>query len=177
MKILGFGASNSTKSINRQLVQAAMALVKDAQTEVIDLHHYEMPLYSPEREANDGYPQEAKDFLQKIQECDALIISFAEYNGLMAPTFMNTVDWASRVERKVFQEKPILVMSATPGGAFGSRVMPHAEKFVSNVGGKPVGTFFLPGFNNNFKDGEIINPEKKAELAEVMADFEKSLKS
>lgn len=176
MKILGFGASNSTKSINRQLVHAAMRFVKEAQTEVIDLNDYEMPLYSPEREAQ-GHPREARDFLKKIEECDALIISFAEYNGFMTPTFMNTADWASRIERKVFQEKPILLMSTTAGGAFGSRVLPHAEKFVANVGGKPFGTYFLPGFNDNFKEGKVINEEKNHELAKVMTDFEKSLKS
>lgn len=171
MKVLGFAASNHTKSINKQLVQAAFDLTEGIETEILDLNDYEMPLFSMEREARDGHPQEAKDFLAKLKEYDAFIVSFAEYNRSVTPAFKNIVDCASRIERFVFQKKPVLLMAATPGGAAGSRVLEHAQVFMPHIGAEVAGTFFLPAFKGNFQDGKIVNEEKEKELKETLKTF------
>ena len=59
MKILAFAASNSTKSINRQLIGYAGrlldgGLLPDADVTTIDLNDYEMPIYSVDRQEADG---------------------------------------------------------------------------------------------------------------------------
>jgi len=61
MKILAFAASNSRRSINRQLVACATGMLaeqagEDAEVEIIDLNDYEMPIYSIDRENEAGVP-------------------------------------------------------------------------------------------------------------------------
>lgn len=172
MKVLGFAGSNSKTSINKQLVATALNYLENAETEIIDLNDYEMPIFSMEREKENGHPQEAHNFLQKIKESDSIIISLAEYNRSISPAFKNIVDWASRIERQVFQGKPMLLMSTTPGGAFGSTVLQHAEVFIPHLGAAVAGSYFLPFFNENFADGKIINEEKNTELQEVVKNFQ-----
>ncbi|MFT7599751.1 MAG: chromate reductase [Acidimicrobiales bacterium] len=86
MKLLAFAASNSSQSINGQLVSTATrlldaGLIGDVTVDVIDLNDFEMPIYSIERQNNDGIPEAAQGFFDKIADADALLVSFAEHNG------------------------------------------------------------------------------------------------
>ena len=65
-KILAFGASSSRNSINKQLATYAASLFQDATVEVLDLNDYEMPIYSIDKEKENGIPQLAIDFYNKI---------------------------------------------------------------------------------------------------------------
>ena len=65
MKILAFAASNSTQSINRQLLNYATTLIEGAEVEMLDINDYEMPLYSSDREAAHGIPDEAHPLLRE----------------------------------------------------------------------------------------------------------------
>lgn len=53
MKIVAFGASTSSKSINKQLAQYAGELATEIKTgidlEVLDLNDYEIPLFSQDK--------------------------------------------------------------------------------------------------------------------------------
>ncbi len=80
-RLLSFAASNSKNSINRQFVQYAAKDINDSELDFIDLNEYEMPIYSIDREDEDGIPKLAYQFLDHIKSCDGLIISFAEHNG------------------------------------------------------------------------------------------------
>ena len=59
-KVLVFAASNSSVSINRQLVTYAASLLEDAEIETLDIHDYEMPIYRHDREEAEGIPQEGQ---------------------------------------------------------------------------------------------------------------------
>lgn len=65
MNVLAIPASNSRNGINRQLMAHAArllegGLVPDATVELLDLNDYEMPIYSEERQAENGIPQLAR---------------------------------------------------------------------------------------------------------------------
>ena len=92
MKLLAFAASNSKKSINKQLVKYAASQVEGAEIELLDLNDYEMPLFSVEREQALGHPDLAKSFLAKIAASDAIVISFAEHNGSYSAAYKNLFD-------------------------------------------------------------------------------------
>ena len=66
MNVLAFAATNHSQSINKQLVSYAASLVVDANIEVINIHDYELPIYSQEREVELGQPALAQAFFQKI---------------------------------------------------------------------------------------------------------------
>jgi len=173
-KILAFGASNSSTSINRQLAKYASGLFKKADVELLDLNDYEMPIYSIDREKKDGFPQLAHDFYNKIGDADFILISFAENNGNFSTAFKNILDWMSRINGKTFQEKPMLLLATSPGARGGSSVLDIAVKRMPYQGGIVKGSFSLPSFNENFdrEKGVISNEELNKELLKIVDSIE-----
>ena len=92
-KILAFGASNSRKSINKELASYVATLMKDHSITIVDLNDYELPLYGIDLENESGYPENAKRFAALIEEHDGLIISLAEHNSNFTAVFKNLGDW------------------------------------------------------------------------------------
>lgn len=149
-KILAFAASNSSVSINRQLVNYAASLLVDAAVETIDIHDFEMPIYRHDREEAEGIPQLAHDFLARIGQADALLISFAEHNGSYSAAFKNLFDWCSRIGREVWQNKPMILLSTSPGPGAAGRVLAQAESAAPHFGGNVVATLAIPNFYEAF---------------------------
>ena len=165
MKVLTIGGSNSEKSINRQLANFAASLIPDADITTYDLSRYELPIFSTQREEVDGIPQLAKDFATMIDGTDLLIVSLAEHNGSYCAGFKNLIDWISRIaDRKAWGQKPMILMATSPGGRGGATVLAGAKVYFPYMGAELRGTFSLPQFYENFKNGEISNSEKQAEL-------------
>lgn len=131
MKVLAFAASNSQTSINRALVEYAGGRLQrqtpQAEVEVLDIHDYEMPIYSPTREKEGGIPAEAKAFFEKIGAADAILVSFAEHNGSTTAAWKNIFDWMSRIDMKVWQDKPVVMLAASPGPRAGAGVLGAQE--------------------------------------------------
>jgi len=176
MKILAFAGSTSSTSRNRELVKYVLKSFKDDEINLIDLNDYEMPIFSVDREKK-GYPEEAKKFLKNIEECDAIICSLAEHNKIYSAAFKNIYDWASRIEVKVWQGKPMFLMATSPGGFGGGNVLEHAKKFFPGFGADIKETFSLQKFDENFdlEKGEISNKKLAKELQEKIDDFKKIL--
>lgn len=150
MKILVFAATNSTQSINLQLARYAASLIPEADVQVLDLNHYELPLFSLEREQQLGQPALAKAFLQKIADADALIVGFAEHNDTYTAAFKNLYEWTSRIERRIFQQKPSLFMATSPGSQGARGVLTQALNSAASLGANLVGSFSLPDFHQHF---------------------------
>ncbi|TCK69171.1 NAD(P)H-dependent FMN reductase [Winogradskyella wandonensis] len=174
-KIIVIGGSLSKTSINKQLATYASTLVNNVEVKILDLNDYEMPLYSPEREDLNGQPKEAKDFVNEIKNADGIIISLAEYNGSYTAAFKNTFDWASRVEVKTFQNKPMLLMATSPGARGGQNVLAAANNRFPIHAANIVAKFSLPSFGDNFENGKITNNELYNQLLAQIKDFENAL--
>lgn len=166
MKLLAFAASNSKKSINQKLVRHAAGLVAGAEVEVLDLNDYELPLFSVDKEAELGKPALAQAFLQKIAACDALIISFAEHNGSYSAAYKNLFDWCSRQNSKVWQGKPMVLLSTSPGARGGASVLAAAVASAPFFAGQVKGSMSVPSFGDNFDQERGVL--KNAELAQQL---------
>jgi len=85
----------------------------------------------------------------------------------------NIFDWASRINGKTFQEKPMLLLATSPGARGGSSVLEIATKRFPFQGGIIKGSFSLPSFNDNFDtDKGITNEELKNVLLEIVNSIE-----
>lgn len=177
MKIIAFAGSNSSKSINRVLVNHTLKYFGSYETETLDLNDYEMPLFSVDKERNNGHPDLAHQFLQKISSADALIISLAEHNRSYSVAFKNLLDWISRIEKLPFYNKPTLLMSTSPGAFGGGNVMQTAVKFLPQFGMDITATFSLPKFYETFsvEEGKILNEEYKKAHEEAINSFKSKL--
>lgn len=166
MKILAFGASNSKNSINQKLAAYTAGLVENAEVEILDLNDYEMPIYSQDREGENGIPDLAKQFLAKIAEADALIISFAEHNGSYSVAYKNVYDWASRENMKVYQDTKTLFLSTSPGPNGGATVLAAASGGAAFQGADLVDSISVGSFFDVYDDatGKITDTEVNAKL-------------
>ena len=168
MKILAFAGSNSSTSINKQLVTSVSKFFENYEVEILDLNDYEMPIYSSDREKSGGLPKLAYDFAEKIDTSDFILVSLAEHNGNYSAAFKNLMDWVSRIpERKIFGEKPMFLMATSPGKRGGASVLEIASKRFPFDGAKILDTFSLPFFYETFDNQKgIIELEKASELDE-----------
>lgn len=174
-KVLVFSSSNSSTSINKQLAVYAAKKLNNVKLNIIDLNDFQLPIYSPDLEKEQGIPKNAIRFEQLIAETDGIIISMAEYNGSYTAVFKNTFDWASRIEQKVWKNKPMLLMGTSPGkrGAIG--VITAAKTAFPHYGGNIIADFSLPEFNTNFKDGKIVNESLENILNEQILKYQSTL--
>lgn len=177
MKILAFAATNSTQSINRKLLSYASTLIEDADLEVLDINDYEMPLYSSDREAAHGIPDEAHRFYQKIGAADALLISFAEHNGSYTAAYKNLYDWTSRIDMKVYQNKPTVMLSTSPGPGGAANVLATAANSASFFGAQLKASMSVPSFFDNFdaesgrlRDSDLVK-RLQATLSQLVGVF------
>jgi len=155
MRILAFAASNSSRSINGRLVAYATrlledGLIADAVVEVLDINDYEMPIYSVDRQDAGGVPDLAHRFFDKIGAADALVISFAEHNGYYTAAYKNLYDWVSRIDRAVYQGKPMVLFSTSPGSRGASGVLERSVEVAERQGSDVRASLSLPSFNDNF---------------------------
>lgn len=174
-KVIVFAGSNSKASINKQLATYASSLLKNAEIEILDLNDYPLPIYGIDLETELGIPDNAHQFSSKIEGADGIILSLAEHNGSYAAVFKNIFDWMSRIEPKVWRNKPMLLMSTSPGARGGSGVFASAKMAYPHQGGNIVGEFSLPSFFDNFKDGSLVDDELNNSLKTEVFKLNQSL--
>jgi len=173
--IIAFGGSNSVNSINKKLAAHAASQVNDAEVTVLDLNDFELPMYGIDLENEHGIPDTAHKFLEHIKTCDGIIVSLAEHNGAYASVFKNLFDWMSRIDGKLWSEKPMLLMATSPGGRGGATVLEIAKGRFQYMGGNIVADFSLPSFNDNFSKNGIINKDLAKSYEKAISQFESAL--
>lgn len=175
-EIIAFAGSNSSTSINKQLVTYASSLVKDVEVKVLDLNDFEAPLFGVDIESEmGGAPESAHKLLNLLKSTDGIVLSLAEHNGAYATVFKNLFDWMTRIDGKVFAKKPMLLMATSPGARGGQSVLKIAEDRFPWHDASLVGLFSLPSFGDNFKDGKITNDELNNQLLVQIENLQKAL--
>lgn len=175
MKITAFAASTSRHSINKQLVAHTLTHF-DAEKNLLDLNDFELPLFSVDVEREIGHPETIRRFLKELGDADLLIVSMAEHNGNYTAAFKNLLDWCSRVEPNVFQEKPLFLMSTSPGGYAGKNSLQAAITRFPRHAARILETFSLPSFHTNFNAEQgILDEALQAEYLEKIASVKSQL--
>ena len=174
-QIVAFAGSNSKQSINKKLAVYASSLVSNAEVKILDLNDFELPLYSIDLENEQGIPENAQRFLDYIKSSDGIILSLAEHNGAYSSAFKNLFDWMSRIESKLWSQKPMLLMATSPGARGGGSVLDIAKNRFPFNGGHIVSNFSLPNFGDNFKDDKILDSNLNTRLIEAVNTFQINL--
>lgn len=173
--IVAFAGSNSKNSINKELAVYAANQVSNTDVTVLDLNDFELPLYGIDYEIEHGIPDNAHKFLEYIKGADGIVLSFAEHNGAYASAFKNIFDWMSRIDGKLWSEKPMLLMATSPGGRGGATVLEIAKARFPYMGGNVVADFSLPSFNQNFSKEGISDSDLSNKLNLAISTFEKAI--
>ncbi|WP_299017725.1 NAD(P)H-dependent oxidoreductase [uncultured Polaribacter sp.] len=174
-KILAFAGSTSSTSINKQLVTFTAKSLTKTNFDIIDFRDFTVPMYSEDEQKENGIPEDIVNFSKSLDTYDGFMVSLAEHNGSYAAAFKNIFDWCSVVNGKIFREKPVLLMATSPGAMGGRFVLAAAEQRFPRHAAKPIFTFSLPTFSENFKEDKITNTELLASLQEQLAQFENAV--
>jgi len=173
--IVTIGGSNSKSSINKVLAEYVGSLVNNVELTNVDLNNFEMPLFSVDLEAQIERPQGVKELNEIIEKADGFVISLAEHNGAYSTAFKNAFDWLSRIDGKVWKEKPMLLLTTSPGARGGQTVLELAAGRFPYMGAQIIGSLSVPSFFENFKEGKIVNTDLKSAIEKMVSDFEKAL--
>ncbi len=174
-KIIAFAGSNSSTSINKQLATYAASQIENASIDILDLNDFELPVYGSDYENEHGIPNKAKELLSKIQLADGIVLSLAEHNGAYSTAFKNVFDWMSRIDGKLWNGIPMLLMATSPGARGGASVLEIAKGRFKFMGGNIVAEFSFPSFSENFKNGKIVNDALSSQLKEQIDSLQNSL--
>lgn len=142
-KILAFSGSNRTGSFNQKLVTIAAqgAIASGAEVTVINLKDYAMPLYDPDLQEREGFPEGVLQFKTLLKAHQGFLIACPEYNSSITPLLKNAIDWASRSEPgeaplalSCFKGKVAALLATSPGGLGGLRGLTHVRSILENMG-------------------------------------------
>ena len=173
--IVTIGGSNSKKSINKKLAEYVGGLVNDIELTKIDLNDFSMPQFSIDIENEEGFSEGVTNLNTIIEKADGFIISLAEHNGSYSVAFKNALDWLSRINGKVWRNKPVLLLATSPGERGGQTVLDIALGRFPYMGATIIGSMSFPSFFDNFKENDVVNTTLKLKLVELAKQFKKSL--
>jgi len=174
-KVIAIGGSNSKNSINKKLAVYAARQIVNTEIIVADLNDFNLPIYGIDTETENGIPEEATRLDDLIASADGLVISLAEHNGSYAAAFKNAYDWMSRINQKVWKNKPMLLMATSPGGRGGATVLQTAKAGFPYLGANIVADFSLPSFHANFSEDGLTNNELEADLNQKIKMFQEAI--
>ena len=172
-KILAFAGSNHAMSINQQLVAFTASLISELEVMVLDIRSWNVPLYSIDMDP-DQTPDKISELIWLIKDYDGFILSSPEHNGSTPAFLKNIIDWLSRRGEKVFDNKPVFLMSTSPGPGGGATNLKYLIHSLPYQGARIAATYSLPSFQNNFNEGEVIGNHLD-ELKESIGEFKEAL--
>ncbi len=165
-KIAGISTSSSQNSINKALLESTLNERPSIANDIIELDK-NVPIYSIDIEEAEGIPTEIQELHTKLQSYDAYVIALPEHNGSMTALFKNTIDWLSRHDRNVFGNKPVMLLSTSPGPSGGQYVTEHVKNLLPFLGANIISTFSLGEFYKNFQNGMVT--ENKSQLDQAVS--------
>lgn len=96
--------------------------------EVLEIGH--LPHYDEDLKA-DGSPQAVLDFAAGLRAADGVVIVTPEYNRSMPGVLKNALDWVSKEPEPPFADKPVAIISQSPGALGGILANYHLRQVLS----------------------------------------------
>lgn len=99
-----------------------------------------------------------------------MIISYAEHNGSYTAAYKNLFDWVSRIDSRVYQDRPMLILSTSPGAGGARNVLALAQESAPHFAADLKGSISVPSFYENFdvETNEVTNEDIKQELQQAV---------
>jgi len=165
-KIIAFAGSNSSKSINYQLIKYIAQFNK--KIESIKISEYDIPLYSSDIEEKKGIPDKIISFTNIINDVEKIIISIPEHNGNPSAFFKNFIDWLSRNDRYFLKDKKIILLSTSPGKGGAASALKVIENMFPRFGATIIATLSIGNFYEIFSENKINNKNINEKLINMI---------
>ena len=126
-KVIAICGSLRKASLNRALVRSLPALAPEGMEIAEAPPIGTLPLYDADIQAK-GIPDAVTALGEAIRAAAGVIIVTPEYNYSIPAPLKNAIDWISRLPNQPFQNKPVCLMSASPGALGGARCQYHLRQ-------------------------------------------------
>ena len=136
-----------------------------------------IPLYDGDDEAKNGLPPAVVALKDAFMAADGLLLATPEYNNGIPGVFKNAIDWASRPASdiaKVFGDKPVAVIGASPGGFGTILAQNHWLPVLRTLGARlwTGGRLMVPRAGSAFDaEGRLTDDAIRRRLQEFIAGF------
>ncbi len=131
LQFVAISGSLRKGSYNTMALQAAQKLVPPSvaieQLSIAELPLYNFDLHAPHQ------PALADELSFAIKSADALIFVTPEYNYSIPGVLKNAIDFLSKHRTKPFSDKPVGIISASPGLLGGVRAQYHLRQILVAV--------------------------------------------
>ncbi|UNM16261.1 NAD(P)H-dependent oxidoreductase [Streptomyces formicae] len=175
LRVLVFGAAMRAGSVNARLASLVARLVADtgATVDLASMRDFVMPLYDGDAEDAEGLPSGALALRDRIERCEAFVISSPEYNASVPGVLKNAIDWVSRVHPQPFKDKHALLVSASPSMVGGNRGLWALRVPLEHLGTRVYPDMFsLARAHQGFtEDGQLTDSGLQQRLAETVEAF------
>ncbi|MDR0226369.1 MAG: NAD(P)H-dependent oxidoreductase [Burkholderiaceae bacterium] len=126
MDVIGLCGSLRRNSLNRMLLDlAGDCLAPEARLHVCDWRA--LPPLDADLLAA-GMPDCVQQLRERIRRADGVVLATPEYNFSIPGMFKNALDWISRGDDQPLRNKPVALLSASPGPLGGARVQYELRK-------------------------------------------------
>lgn len=175
MNLLVFAGALRKDSFNKKLAREAMRLLesKGETAKYQDLKEFDLPLYDGDNEDATGVPKDIEALGAMIKSADAIVISTPEYNGGISSVLKTVIDWLSRMDPVPIEEKPVLLLGASPGALGAVRGLWHTR-----VPLEAMAVFVFPEMFGLSKaseafdeQGKLKDPKTEKRLSDLLSRF------
>ena len=113
------------------------------------------------------------DLVSELVEAhDAVIIACPEHNGAMPAAFKNLIDWGSRYantqSHKLFGDKPVLLLSTSPGPNGGASNLALLAQLLPFQGANIVGQYSRGSYGDHFDANGKADADTQTALREAL---------
>lgn len=123
MKVLVFGASPRTGSLNARLASLAARelAARGANPDLAAFLDFDAPLFSHDLLETSGFPPGVRRFDAHLRSAGAFVIASPEYVFSVPGALKNLLDWSSQDKPLAWSGKPGLLLSASVSSLGGER--------------------------------------------------------
>ncbi|MFJ6629924.1 NADPH-dependent FMN reductase [Streptomyces sp. NPDC091376] len=175
LRVLVFGAALRAESVNARLASLVARLVSDtgANADLAGMREFTMPLFDGDVEAAEGLPEGALALRDRLELCDAFVISSPEYNASVPGVLKNAIDWVSRVRPQPFKTKHAMLVSASPSMVGGNRGLWALRVPLEHLGTRVYPDMFsLAEAHQSFtEDGLLASAHLQQRLTDTVTGF------
>ena len=175
LRVLVFGAALRAESFNAHLASLLARLITEsgADVDLARMRDFLMPLYDGDIEAAEGLPQGALALRDRLEWCDAFVISSPEYNASVPGVLKNAIDWVSRIQPQPFKTKHALLASASPSLIGGNRGLWALRVPLEHLGTRVYPDMFslARAYEGFAEDGRLADSGLQERLAETVSAF------
>ncbi|HKQ14809.1 MAG TPA: NADPH-dependent FMN reductase [Steroidobacteraceae bacterium] len=172
--MLAIAGSLRAASFNRRLAEVAAAIAPPSLQISVYADLASVPLFNEDLETT-GVPTGVERLRRAVERADGLLIATPEYNQSLPGVVKNMVDWLSRGDPVVIEDKPVVVLGATPG-AWGTRIAQSQLRHALAACGAlvmPAPQFYLRGAADLFDEHDrLIDTRMLDSLHRLLAAYD-----